>query len=229
MSGQSNFPTSVDDDTSLFDVTDGTSTLIASHHNNIKEAVKAIEQKVGIYSTAAPTTIDYRLGNPTDSHRHDGASGHGRKIDPTNIVVPSGGFPSGLSLYDHFLDTQIHNPSGGRRFTETIHLHGSAVVGSNVAAPVTFGRSMQIENISGVLRRGPSGATTAFDLMIGPTSIYQASQLFRPIFPAGVTYYGNASPNLITYPSGGIITLDVDAVGSNDPGQDLTIAFVFRD
>jgi hypothetical protein len=86
MGGQTNFPTALDDDSSLFDVTDGVSTLIEGHHNNTKEAVKALEAKVGIRSTSVATSLDYRLGHPTGSHRHDGASGQGQPINATTIT-----------------------------------------------------------------------------------------------------------------------------------------------
>lgn len=302
MAGNTNFPTGLDDNTSLFDVTDGTSTLVAGHHNNIKEAVKAIEEKLGIRSTVAPTSLDYRLGNPTGAHAHDGASGSAQKLDPTTIMVPSGGHPSGLSLYDHLMSQALHTataigatgiatalganvilvpsaailvatgvasvvsqsaatalihvPSGPAfaatgiasvvsqtagtvilsvptvvpRFIAQMFMQGSAVVGTNKMIPLILGRTLQLESISGVFRVGPSGATTAFDISVGPTSFYEASQLFRPIFAPGATAYrSSATPNLITYPSGAIITADVDAVGSNDPGQDLHLAFVFRE
>jgi hypothetical protein len=34
---------------------------------------------------------------------------------------------------------------------------------------------------------------------------------------------------MVSYPSGTVMTLDVDAVGSNHPGSELTVTFVFRD
>lgn len=226
MAGVTNFPTALDSDTSLLDVTDGVSTLLDEHHNNTKEAVKAIETKLGIFGTDIATTIDARLGHPTYGHGHEGASGLGRKINATSISVPSGGFPSGGSLHDHLMSATAH--SAGYLLLRT-HLHGSAAVGANTGDPLSFGRTLQLENVRANLRRGPSGATAAFDVNFGATSVWQASQLFRPIFPAGATNYGNASPNLITYPSGAVITVDVDAVGSSDPGQDLSIVFVFRE
>jgi len=118
---------------------------------------------------------------------------------------------------------------GVRRFTENLSYRGSAGVGSNVTAPIAFGRTAQIENVSAVLRRGPSGATAAFKVLIGPTNIWGASVGLGIRFAPGATRYGQASPNLTTYPSGAIITLDTEAVGSNDPGQDLSVVFVFRD
>jgi hypothetical protein len=226
MAGNSNFPTALDDDTSLLDVTDGVSTLQAVHHNNVKEALKAIEAKLGIYGTASPTSLDYRLGHHTGGHQHNGASGMGRFVDPTNIKVPSGGFPSGLSLHEHFLDRGLHQIE---RWTSRIELVASAAVGSNISAPIVIGRTGQIENVSAVLRRGPSGATTAFKILVGPTDIWGASVGLGIRFAPGATRYGQPSSNLTTYPSGAIITLDATEVGSNEPGQGLSVVFVFRD
>lgn len=209
MGGVSNFPTALDDDTSLHDVVDNTTQLVASHHNNTKEAVKRIEAKLGIHNTASPTSLDYRLGHPTGGHVHNGASGQAPPVD--------------------FAGADFSEVSGIIHLGQ-ITMQATAIVGSNVAAPFVIGRTMQILSLSGGFRRGPSGGTTAFDVLVGPTSVYQASQGFRPIFPPGATAYrSSATPNLQTYPSGAIITLDVDAVGANDPGRDMMITFIFKD
>lgn len=304
MTGQANFPTTVDDNSSLYDVIDLTTAIVAAHHNNLKEAVKAIEAKIGVHQTTSATALDYRIGSATDGHRHDGASGQSRLLDATTVVVPSGGFPSGGNLYDHLMSSSLHTataiagtgiatavganivsvpsaavlratglaswvsqsaatallhvpsavalaatgiasvvsqsaataiisvPTQVPRYLISMHLNGSAVVGSNVAPPLIIGRTMQLESVQAGLRLGPSGATTAFDILVGPTSIYEASQLYRPIFAPGASAYRSAAaatPNLITYPSGAVITVDTDAVGSNDPGQDLQIVFIFRE
>lgn len=277
MAGNTNFPTALDNDSSLYDVTDGISSLVSAHHNNLKEAIKAIETKVGIYATDVATTLDARFGHPTHGHAHEGASGYGRRINATAILVPSGGVPSGgSSLHDHLMDKGVHNPSGGiqgtgiassvgtnilfapsaaimratgiasvvsqsgatvllfvptivPRFVSHGYMLGSAVVGTNKGFAFSIGRTLQIDNVRANLRVGASGATAAFDVNVGPTSIWEASQLNRPIFPAGATQYGHASPNLVTYPSGSVITIDVDAVGSNDPGQDLAVTFIFKE
>lgn len=206
MSGNSNFPTALDDDSSLGDVTDSVSTLQAAHHNNLKEAIKVIEAKIGIRSTAVVTALDYRLGNPTGSHDHGGASGMGAPIVATALT--------GFSL---------------ERWTAQLFHVPSAAVGSNIAAPISIGRTGQIESISAVLQRGPSGATTAFKVLVGPTNIWGASVGLGVRFAPGATLYSQPSPNLITYPSGAIITLDAEAVGSSEPGQGLSVTFVFRD
>ena len=207
MAGITNFPTGLDDNTSLLEVTDGVSALADEHHNNLKEAVIAVERKVGIFSSAAPTSLDYRIGNPTGSHSHDGASGQGQPISASNIA----GFPT---LSRHILAWDYQ---------------GSVPSGASLGAPMVIGRSLQIESVSAQMRRAPSGATAAFDINFGPTSLWTASPLLRPIFPAGTNTYAHASPNLVTYPSGGLITVDADKVGTNEPGSDISIVLIFRE
>jgi hypothetical protein len=205
MSGAANFPTSLDDDTSLLDVTDGVSALVAAHHNNIKEAVKALEARVGIIGSTSATSLEYRLSSPTDGHRHNGASGQGQPLSATDL---------GLAFYTH----------------SKVQYQGSLpAVATNAFLPMSLGRTVQLISINGNLRVAPSGATTAINLRVGGSQFYAASPGLRPIFPPGATSYANASPNLVTIPSGVVMNFDVDAIGSNNPGQDLTLTLVFRE
>lgn len=302
MAGNTNYPTALDDDASLYDVTDNVTAIIAAHHNNIKESVKAIERRIGIISTGSATAIDYRLGNPTDSHRHDGATGQGQRVNPTTIPVPSGGYPSGGYLYDHLMNATLHNPSAllatgiatmlapalvrvpsqvilratgiatvvsqseatavihvpsgpvlratgiasvvsqsgatALFFVPTqvpyyvvpLHLPGSIPSGLNRGIPLSFGRTMQIENIRANLKIGPSAATAVANVKFGPTGLWTASLGNRPMFaPGGATNFGHASPNLVTYPSGAIITLDIDEAATPDQSTDLSVILVFRE
>lgn len=199
MSGQSNFPTSLDDDSSLYDVVDGVTSVTAAQHNNLKEAIKAIEAKIGIYGSGAPTSLDFRLGNPTDGHIHNGATGQGPKIVPSTAIF-----------------FQMPIP-------------GSIASGPNRGMPFAFGRTLILESYSGVARIAPSGATTAIDIRFGATSLMVSSVGLKPALAPGATYFDQPSPNFITYPSGAIIEADFGPVGSNDPGQFLTLTFVFRE
>lgn len=211
MSGVSNFPTALDDDSSLHDVTDNVTAVVAAHHNNTKEAVKRIEAKVGVFNTSAPTSLDYRLGHPTSGHSHNAASGQGPALGASAFL--------GLASY---VQEQI-------RTIVVLQKQASMIATTNYFPPQIYGKTMRLESVQGALRKGPSGATTVFDVNFGATSIYQASQGFRPMFaPPATTFLGSATPNLITYPSGAVITVDVDVVGSNDPGQEATITLVFR-
>lgn len=199
MSGQANFPTALDDDASLFDVVDGSTTINAAQHNNLKEAIKALETKVGILGTSSPTALDYRLGNP-GGHIHNGASGQGPMIVPSTAI---------------FMQMPIP---------------GSVASGPNRGMPFSFGRSLILESYSGLIRLAPSGATTAIDIKFGVTSLMTASVGLKPALAPGATAFFQPSPNLMTYASGVAITVDFGpGMGTNNPGQDLTISFVFRE
>jgi hypothetical protein len=203
----SNFPTTLDDDTSLHLVADGVDAITAAHHNDLKDAIKAVEAKVGIYNTGTPTSLDYRLGHPTSGHSHNGASGQGAPLSPSAILsaIPP------------------------LRYPVVWTYPGSVPSGASLGAPLSFGKTMWVESVHVAARRSPSGATAAFDINFGPTSLWAASQGNRPILPAGSALYQNASPNFVTYPSGALITIDADKVGTNEPGSDISITFIFRD
>lgn len=199
MSGAANFPTALDDDASLINVTDGITSLTAAQHNNLKEAIKALETRVGILASASPTSIDYRLGNPTGGHIHNGASGQGPMIVPSTAI-----------------------------FFQTV-VPGSIASGPNRGMPFAFGRTLILESYTGVVRIPPSGATTAIDIRFGPTSLMAASVGLKPALAPGATTFDQPSPNLMTYASGAIVAVDFGPVGSNNPAQDLSITFVFRE
>jgi len=55
------FPINLDGDLELYLVVDGTDEVIAAHHNILKDAIKAIEQKLGIDNSQDESSIDYIL------------------------------------------------------------------------------------------------------------------------------------------------------------------------
>jgi hypothetical protein len=57
-----NFPTTLDTDTELYQVTDAVDDVLDHHHNNHTDALKAIESKVGVDGSTVNTSIDYHLG-----------------------------------------------------------------------------------------------------------------------------------------------------------------------
>uniref|UniRef100_A0A6M3II07 Uncharacterized protein n=1 Tax=viral metagenome TaxID=1070528 RepID=A0A6M3II07_9ZZZZ len=57
----SNFPKNIDTDAELYKVADDTDEVIAAHHNALAEAVKAIEEKLGVDGSAIVESFDYIL------------------------------------------------------------------------------------------------------------------------------------------------------------------------
>lgn len=199
-----NFPTSLDDTSSLHEVTDGVSTVQAVHHNDLVSAIQAIEASIGVNGSSVPTSLRNRLGNPTTGHIHDGATGNAPKINATTI--------QGLTDYS----------------IVQMRINGTAASGANRAGPISIGKTLQLESVRAVALRGPSGATATFDVNFGATSLWQATQANRLILLAGASVAVSGTPNLSTYPSGAVITVDADTVGSSTPTEDLSLVFVFR-
>jgi hypothetical protein len=56
-----NFPTTLDTDTELYQVTDSVDDVLADHHNTHTDALKAIEIKVGVDSSTVNTSLDYLI------------------------------------------------------------------------------------------------------------------------------------------------------------------------
>jgi microcystin-dependent protein len=76
------FPTTLD---SIADVTDGVDYPEATHINTLNDAVEAIEEKIGIDSSAVSTSLDYKIKNTTGGHDHDGSDS--KKVLTTNLDV----------------------------------------------------------------------------------------------------------------------------------------------
>lgn len=75
-----NFPTSLDSYTTKVDNTDD---VLATHVNNLQDAVSAIEAKVGINGSVVTTSFEYFLKHSNGAYRthtHDGTSDDGAKI-----------------------------------------------------------------------------------------------------------------------------------------------------
>jgi hypothetical protein len=193
----------------------------------MKEAIKALEALIGIENTAVATTLRYMLQHPSLGHRHDAASGNGPRLAPSTIAVPSGGYPSGGNLHDHLVATEVH-----QRPRHMVHIEysGSIPSGGNLT-PCYAPRTMQIEDIQAVFRVPPSGATTSLDVKVGATSLWVLATAGRPNFNAGATLSNRtmASLSQVTVPSGAIIYPVVQQVGTNVPGIDLGITFLFRE
>lgn len=93
------FPQDLDTDTELYAVEDDVHDVIAAHHNALKDAVMAIEEKLGIDGSGIVATIDYILKQL--AIKSEPPSG---KYRVTNIYVTH--HPSG-KLHVDYDDTPI--------------------------------------------------------------------------------------------------------------------------
>jgi len=87
MAGTTNYPTAIDDNTTLDETLEDGPTgddVLAEHQNNQNAAIKALETKVGITDSAVATSHDYRINALEDS----------------------------TALSDHIADTSTHGTTG---------------------------------------------------------------------------------------------------------------------
>lgn len=75
-----NFPTGLDSYTTKIDNVDD---VLASHLNDVQDAIAVLEAKVGVNSSSVITSLDYFLKHASGAYRthiHDGTSDDGAKI-----------------------------------------------------------------------------------------------------------------------------------------------------
>ena len=80
-----NYPTSLDTDVELYEVQNDVDDVLAAHHNALKEAIKALQEKVGIDLSAVETSLDYIINNMVV--KCDPPSGKNKVV---NLYVDSG-------------------------------------------------------------------------------------------------------------------------------------------
>lgn len=145
-----NFPTSLDTSGTL--PAEGATTLLSVNHvtahQNIQDALEAIEAKVGADSSAVTTSHDYKLGEVTGS---DKAVGKTATQTLTNKTLTSPSI-SGATLSGNTLagvirasgsgGIEIENNSG----TDVLILGASGSTGATFAGQVNVGTNLQITN-----------------------------------------------------------------------------------
>ena len=130
-----NYPTSLDTDGTLWVVTDSVTDVLAKHHNDLKDAVIAIETKVGITGSEAfvLTTGDTMTGPLTMTGStvlidlNPSGTGSANIIDITPTAAISGGATwIGLNMSGESLD-----PSGSDSYVTGMQLQLANVSMSN--------------------------------------------------------------------------------------------------
>jgi hypothetical protein len=72
----------------------------------------------------------------------------------------------------------------------------------------------------------PTGADITIDVNKNGTTVFTTQTNMPKIF-AGQTLVSTSTPNITTLVAGDYITVDIDSVGSLNPGQDLTVQIEF--
>lgn len=84
------------------------------------------------------------------------------------------------------------------------------------------GQALTIRSVRASVGTAPDGGDIVVDVNVNGVSIF-SSPAAQPTIPDGGNTSGPVVPAVTTVPSGGYITVDIDQVGSVDPGADLTV------
>lgn len=86
----------------------------------------------------------------------------------------------------------------------------------------TFGTDLVITDVRAIVGTAPTGATAIFDVNLDGTTIF-TTQGSRPTIAISGTTSTTVAPDVTSWPVGGVLTVDVDQVGSTVAGAALTL------
>ena len=86
--------------------------------------------------------------------------------------------------------------------------------------------AITLGNVRASVGTAPTGADITIDVNKNVTTVF-TTQSNRPKIYAGQTVVSTSTPNITTFSAGDYITVDIDTVGSLNPGSDLTVQIEF--
>jgi hypothetical protein len=89
-----------------------------------------------------------------------------------------------------------------------------------IPGPITLG------NVRASVGTAPTGGDLVVDVNKNGTTVF-TNQLSRPTFFPGQALVSTSTPNITTLTTGDYLTVDIDSVGSLNPGSDLTVQIEF--
>jgi hypothetical protein len=129
---------------------------------------------------------------------------------PNRIIITSGRAP-GVQQFLH--QVQIFTVPG------TLSV-GTGRAKFYIPGPITLG------NVRASVGIAPTGADITIDVNKNGTTVF-TTQVNRPKIFAGQTLVSTSTPNITEFTTGDYITVDIDTVGSFNPGSDLTVQIEF--
>lgn len=116
-------------------------------------------------------------------------------------------------------------PTGKVKTTLSFAVTGTLVVGTDKAPTLLAPCTLTITKVKLVVKTAPTGAAIIVDVNKNDTTIF-TTQSNRPQIAIGATTGDSGTPDVTSLAEGDKITIDVDAVGSSEPGKDLTIEII---
>lgn len=103
---------------------------------------------------------------------------------------------------------------------------GELSVDTNVTLELFAAGTLTITEVYASVKTAPTGASLIIDVNKGGTTIF-TTQANRPTIAAGATSDTSGTPDVTSLAKNDKLTIDVDQIGSGDPGEDLTVMVRF--
>jgi hypothetical protein len=129
----------------------------------------------------------------------------------TNRVIITAGRAPGVQQFLH--QVQVFTVPG------TLSV-GTGKTKFYIPGPITLG------NVRASVGTAATGADITIDVNKNGTTVF-TTQTNRPKIFAGQTVVSTSTPNVTTLTTGDYLTVDIDTVGSLNPGSDLTVQIEF--
>ena len=100
---------------------------------------------------------------------------------------------------------------------------GTLATGTNKGAPLRPSQPLVIEEVYIEVKTAPTGSGITVDVNKNGTSIFNVTPANRPTIAAGATTATSGAPDTTALAKNDQVTVDIDAVGSTTPGDDLTV------
>lgn len=117
---------------------------------------------------------------------------------------------------------------GVQQFTYQVQIFtvpGTLGVGTGKAKFYIPG-AITLDNVRASVGTAPTGSDITIDVNKNGTTVF-TNQANRPKIYAGQTLVSTSTPNITEFSEGDYITVDIDTIGSLNPGSDLTVQVEF--
>lgn len=217
-----NFPTTLDDATSI-PVEAASTTLATNHvtaHQNIQDAIEAIEAKLGVNSSAVTTSHDYKLSGVTSTDKAVSLTGTESLTNKTLGVgskITLGSDATGDMYYRH-TDGTLKRLAKGNDGDYVVYAAGVPSTGTLNDASTTVKGLVEEGTLAETLARTGAGGTAA-RLFVNPTNLTTVLNYDYVVDTGTATAYAIApTPAVTAYVTGQKFTFKaVNANTSSTP------------
>lgn len=118
---------------------------------------------------------------------------------------------------------EANEPDIGPSITKEFSRGGALVVTNGTSRLPIVGGTFSIQSVLAMVGEAPVGADIIVDVKKNGTSVY-SDPLGKPRIGVGTTASTEESHDATTVTSGDYLTVDINQVGSDNPGSDLVVA-----